>query len=41
MLSVLTEVAEVLTIQFWCDEMIDASCWLTVDQKNTAYHLSI
>ena len=39
--SMLTEVAEVSTIQFWRDEMIDASCWLTVfDQKNTAYQLS-
>ena len=41
LLSMLTEVAEVSTIQFWCDEMIDASCWLTVfDPKNMVYHLS-
>ena len=40
MSSMLTEVTEVSTIQFWCDEMIDVSCWLTMfDQKNTAYHL--
>ena len=38
--SMLTEVARVSTIQFWSDELIDVSCWLTaLDQKNT-YHLS-